>query len=263
MFWKICGTSMRRGFFSDVKARVILHGEQVDIAFHAFEQPYVRSVTFSEQKILPDSLLQEIALSHQDTVLNMRRLYEDLQGIRDTLVDQGYALADIELVDYQSDIQGLHISIDEGVVGRIEIIGNEVTRDHVITRALPLKKGDIFNGPAAASAIEEIYSTNLFDRVRLALKRDSDENVLQIRVKERKYYLMRLGSHYDLDRKVDAFVELALDNFLGSATQASLFGMTGDHARGVEVNLQTVRLYKSYWTARTSFYANRRTERFL
>ena len=126
---------------------------------------------------------------------------------------------------------------------------------------MPLRKGDIFQNKLVADGIENIYGTNLFDRVIVKLDAASGKNVLIIKVKEKRYQVARLGAHYGTERLTEGFAELLADNFFGTHTKMSVFGAVGEYTKRAELRLYTVRLLRSYLTAAVDLYYQERQDR--
>jgi len=250
------------GYLEDAYAVIREDGEQREAVFRVLQQPHINRVVFRHRGVLQDSIFAPLAAELSGKILNIVILEKRMVELRNQLIRQGHSLAQIRSITYQPETGNLEIEVDEGYIDRIRISGNSVTRDLVILREFPLREGELFRAAQATEGIQNIYSTDLFDRVLINAVKENQENVLIIKVKERKYSIARLGAHVSLERKAEGFVELLNDNFLGTATQASLFGSVGDYIRHAEGLLNAVRLYKTYLTSRLSVYYEEREDRY-
>jgi NTE family protein len=250
------------GYLEDVQALIKGEYEGCQVTFFAKEQPRINQVNIKYQGVLPDSMLSEISTEFANEPLNIIQLSSHITELKNLYIQRGYSLAQLSSVSYQPSSNDLEISIDEGAIAEIRITGNKVTKDLVILREFPLKEGDLFQAPKAIEGIQNIYSTNLFDRVLINLVKEGQKNTLLIKVKEKKYFIARLGAHYSLERKTEAFVEFLSDNFLGTAGKVSLFGSVGDFSRHAEALFYTVRLFRTYLTTRISGYYDDRKDRY-
>lgn len=250
------------GYLEDVKAYISGELEARRVVFYVKEQPLINRVVFQNVRLLPDSILAKASEKFTGKPLNIIALSDSIALLKNRLIQQGYSLAQIQSIKYLPSSGNLEITIDEGYIADIRISGNEVTNKLVILREFPLEKGEVFQAAKAIVGIQNIYSTNLFDRVLINLVREKQKNILLIKVKERKYFIARLGAHYSLERKTEAFMELLSDNFLGTAAKASLFGQVGDFSRRAEALFYAVRLFKTYLTSRASLYYNERQDRY-
>lgn len=72
----------------------------------------------------------------------------------------------------------LHIDISEGIVEDIVIVGNEKTKNYVITRELKLKKGKPFNKFLASRSMERLYNLGYFEDVNMKLLPERPMNMM-------------------------------------------------------------------------------------
>lgn len=104
----------------------------------------------------------------KDSVLNFVLVNQKLREIEDLYLKQGYMLVSIPNVQVSAD-GTLHIDISEGIVEDIVIVGNEKTKNYVITRELKLKKGKPFNKFLASRSMERLYNLGYFEDVNMKL----------------------------------------------------------------------------------------------
>lgn len=252
----------RTGLLSD--AYVILWGtpSAYRVEFHLRENPIIEHLEFKTFGVLPDSLLRRYLDLPLHRVLNFHLLFEKLDELRNVYVQKGYSFAHVTAIRFQPAQDTLQIEIDEGRIDSIHIQGYRVTRDYIILREFPPKPGQVFTAKAASEGIRNIYSTGLFDRVSMYVSRKDSQNTLIIKVKEKKYLLMRLGGNASLERKGTAFLEVAEDNLLGRNIKASLWGTIGENERTAEFKFYSVRLFKTLLTYRLRLYYKERWDNF-
>ncbi len=255
-------TFYQTGLIAD--AYVLLKGDPsaYTVEFHLKENPIVRQVEFHTRHLLPDSVLNNSFKLPLNETLNYNLLFPNLDSLRQVFVNAGYSLARFLAIQYDSAGQRLDIDIDEGVIGNVIVEGNRKTRNFVILREFPLKKGRIFNAERAVAGIRNIYSTGLFDKVTVNVVRKDSVNDLIVKVIEKKFFLMRLGAYASMERKGKAFLEFAEDNLLGREVKTSLFGEVGELERGAELKLYSVRLFRTLLTYRFSLQYNERWDRY-
>ena len=250
------------GDFENVYAMVQGTPSTVSVNYVVKENPVVQHLIIETNRINPDSLFNEGYLSHLNRPLNFNHLFLQINAFLNRLFTAGYSLARIVEVSYQPEWKILRIRVDEGLIDKIEIRGNLVTKNRIIFREIVLEQGKLFRSIEAIESIQNIYSTGLFDRVTMNVVRNSTSNSIIFRVKEKKYLLMRLGLNASLERKAKAFVELAEDNLFGQEIKTSFIGMIGDLDKLAEFKLYSVRLLKTYLTYRFSLYYQERWDRF-
>jgi len=250
------------GYFSD--AYVLLRGKPhaYAVEFHFQENPVVQKVNLYTHKLFPDSIVRgKLSISCNQPV-NFVELDRSIQAIRNFYSDKGYSLARVARIRFNQDSASLAIYVDEGWIHHIEVRGNRVTRRQTIMREFPLREGDVFVADRAIEGVRNIYSTGLFYRVSLNVKQNRYGNDLVIKVKEKKYFLMRIGARASLERKGEVFLEFAEDNMFGRNLKISLMGSIGDLERRAEFKLYSVRLFNTLLTHRFSLYYRDRWDRY-
>jgi len=252
----------RTGLFSN--AYVLLQGApgNYEVDFHLTENPIIKEILFRNHRIVPDSVLRSKVKIPVNQILNLKRLFARLDTLRTFYVQSGYSLADVNQIVYHPENQSLVIEVEEGRIEKIILSGNKTTKDYIILREFPLKEGEIFRTKLAVQGIRNIYSTGLFQRVNLNILRGDSGYIIKIKVKEKKYLLMRLGGNASLERKGKVFLELAEDNLFGREMKASLWGAIGDLDRQAEFKIYSVRLFNSLLTYRLLFYYRERWDRY-
>ncbi len=100
-------------------------------------------------------------------------------------------------------------------VGRIDIRGNEISRDIVIRRELAVKPGELFDGVKVDRSRERLYNLGYFQRVNIDPVPTSVANVkdLTIRVEEKKTGEFMFGVGYSSIDDFIGFVEIGQGNF--------------------------------------------------
>ena len=250
------------GFYQCVKAKILLDSIECHVIFYLHENPEVTNISIHHSSILSDSSVNRISQKFTGCVLNIPEFIDELKNLKHDLILEGYSLTEIESMKFHPNSSTLEFEIDEGKIDTIKIEGNHETKDFVILREFPLKQGNYFKSNLAVEGIQNIYSTGLFDRVTLNLENKDDNNTLIIKVKEKKYLLMRMGAHASLERKSEGSLEFLHDNFWGTGVKFSLEGAIGDYIRYANSSFFTTRLFNTYLTTRLSFYYKERQDRF-
>lgn len=252
----------RTGLLSDVY--VTLSGEpyQSVVEFHLEENPVIESIDFQMNHVIPDSVLDKILNIPLHTTLNYNTLFMGLDSILKMYVKIGYSLARITSIKYEINAGNLKITIDEGYINAIEIQGNSRTKDYVILRELSFQNKQLFKADQAIESIRNIYSTQLFDKVTINVRRYQSGYTIVIKVKEKKYFLMRLGGNASLERKAEGLLEFAEDNLFGREIKMSLTGTIGELERTAKLKLYSVRLFNTYLTYKLTLYYLERQDRF-
>lgn len=221
------------GVFSQIRPVFVSVPEGVKLTYQLVSNPVVKNVEFSGNTVFTSDYLKSIMQIPKDSVLNFVLVNQKLREIEDLYLKQGYMLVSIPNVQVSAD-GTLHIDISEGIVEDIVIVGNEKTKNYVITRELKLKKGKPFNKFLASRSMERLYNLGYFEDVNMKLlpgKTNEHEVIIEIDVIEQKTGIVTVGAGYsDADGTV-GIIELGDTNFRGTGDKVNLhweFGGAGD-----------------------------------
>ncbi|MCV9964208.1 outer membrane protein assembly factor BamA [Pararhizobium sp. BT-229] len=103
-------------------------------------------------------------------------------------------------------------------VERIEIVGNQVTKDYVVRREFDLSEGDLFDPRLVREAERRLNRLGFFDSVRIATAKGSSEDrvVVRVEVVERKTGEFSIGGAYSTADGPMAVISLSQANFGGT-----------------------------------------------
>lgn len=265
LFWQDVWSDLQHiyqsGYVQDIRAIIRGEPDNRTVTFVVKEQPIIHEVVFEHRGIIPDSMLIGIREQFSGQRLNILAFSEELRRLRNWLNQNGYSLAEITAVRYHPQNGNLQVHVDEGIIDEIHIRGNQITRDYVILREFPLKAGQVFRASQAAAGIENIYSTDLFNRVLINIEEQDGRKIMIIKVKEKHYQVARLGARYSTERNTAGFAEFLVDNFAGTNTKMRLFGSIAEFSRVAELQFYTIRLFQTYLTSSFAMYYKERTDR--
>ncbi|WP_446806047.1 outer membrane protein assembly factor [Dialister sp.] len=221
------------GVFSQIRPVFVSVPEGVKLTYQLVSNPVVKNVEFSGNTVFTSDYLKSIMQIPKDSVLNFVLVNQKLREIEDLYLKQGYMLVSTPNVQVSAD-GTLHIDISEGIVEDIVIVGNEKTKNYVITRELKLKKGKPFNKFLASRSMERLYNLGYFEDVNMKLlpgKTNEHDVIIEIDVIEQKTGIVTVGAGYsDADGTV-GIIELGDTNFRGTGDKVNLhweFGGAGD-----------------------------------
>ena len=250
------------GLISDAYVTTSGNPYECQVKFHVKENPLIEEITFNSNHIFSDSTLSNILNIPKQEVLNYNLLFKGLDSLIQMEVNAGYSLARVTNIRYDSLSQNLLILLDDGYINSIEIEGNHRTQNYIILRELTFHDKQILKAADALESLRNIYSTQLFDRVTINAKRHETGYHINVKVKEKKYFLMRLGGNVSLERKANGLLEFAEDNLFGREIKLYLTGTIGELERNAEARIYSVRLFNSYLTYRFSSYYHEREDRY-
>lgn len=237
------------GFVDSCYAEVRLNGRDLFLSYHLFEKPLLRSVRFTGNTALPDSALLLYFNEQLNKPLQTRAWQSACTQILKLYKNQGYSLAAIQTIQYDSVAQCAHINITEGLISQIVYQGNETTKNFVIAREFGLRPGDCFHFKQAEQGLANLYGTGLFHSVNLRTRQTGDQWMLTLHFYEKKYQQIRMGARYDLERQGRGFLELAHENLFGAGNELTLHGQYGKRDQQISLHFNANRIFKTYFTS--------------
>jgi NTE family protein len=248
------------GYFSDVFATLSkINEEEYSVRYQVVENPPVEKIIFRNNSIYPDSFLQRQINFLPTEILNYKILQKGLDSVITVYHRNGYSLAHFEDIRYDSTSRNLEVSLNEGMISRIELSGNKRTKKWVVLRSFPLKPGKPFNSNLASRGISNIHSTGFFENVILNTHSTKEGLVLQLKVKEKKFNLVRVGAHYQDEYKTEAFLQFADANVLGVGNEILTHFQYGERKQTYKLDFKADRIFKTYLTYKLDIFHRRET----
>lgn len=198
---------------------------EVAIKLHIQEGDQFRigSVSLKGNTTITDNeLLKEIKLKRGD-VFSRETLRQDVSRVMDrydSIARPFASVVPLFNIDQEKKTVALAFEIQEGGevrIGRIDITGNNKSRDKVVRREMRLDEGDLYSKKALKRSYERINNLNFFESVDIAPERRLQEPVmdLNIRVKEKMTGNLSIGGGYSSVDKLMAIAEITQGNLGG------------------------------------------------
>lgn len=184
----------------------------------------VGRIDFAGDLIVPKEELRAVVSSHEGEYFNRSRLGKDMAALTDIYYDQGYAYANItpttkptpgveRSIDFTFDVQkGNKVYIE-----KIEVTGNNKTRDKVIRREVRVYEGELFNGTGIHKSKDRVTALGFFETVEVTHKPGSDDRhvVVQVEVKEKPTGTFQVGFGFSSVENLIFTAQISQNNFLG------------------------------------------------
>lgn len=168
---------------------------------------------------MPDDILPYLQTKAGDQFAG-NKLTEDIKLITDQYGSRGYADARVvpRLEDAGNGGVKVVLDVTEGnayKIGKIQIEGNDKTRDHVIRRELPLEPGQAYDTTRMDVTKRRLENMNYFSSVELMPVDTSylDEKDLLIRVVEKPTGTVNFGAGFSSIDSLTGFMEVTQTNF--------------------------------------------------
>lgn len=176
----------------------------------------------------PDQIVDMVTIKPKQ-IYNQQVVEGDVHDITNLYGDQGYAFVNVQPIPetHDNDTADIIFRIDKGPrvrIERINIIGNEVTRDKVVRREMRVKEGDIYNQRLVDLSREKIMQLGYFSDVNFATPRASQDDTLNINitVKEKPTGSFNFGAGFSTGENFILQGSISKDNFFGYGITGSL-----------------------------------------
>ena len=208
----------------------------------------VKSIQWNGISKLGPASIEQILNTHSGMMLNAFTLKRDLARLVELYRRQGYSLMRIRSINWNEKTGRLQIDIDEGMIDELEIKGNEKTKNYVLLREFSGQKGKVFNRERVRTAIQNIYATQLYERVNTNVISENGKNILVIKVKEKSSVLLRAGGKYDTDRGAQTYLEFGDESIWGTGIKTMLMARFGNRDGNLGIKIRDDRIFFSYFT---------------
>ncbi|TIT02437.1 outer membrane protein assembly factor BamA [Mesorhizobium sp.] len=148
--------------------------------------------------------LQSVVETHKGDVYNAKDVEDTIIALTETVAGSGYAFAQVTPRgdrNFENHTISVVYTIDQGTkayVERIEIRGNDRTRDYVIRREFDVSEGDAFNQVLIQRAKKRLEALDYFEKVEVSTVPGSepDQVVLVVDVVEKSTGEFSVGAGY-------------------------------------------------------------------
>lgn len=191
---------------------------------------------------------------------------QDMEAISTYFKDLGYAFAEVvpaTEVDPATQKVEVRYTVRRGeiaYIGRIDIIGNTLTRDRVVRRELEIKEGERYSTTKIKASMRYIQRLGFFENVNLREERSAMDRSLvdlQIEVTERPTRTLQVGAGYSSYDGVMANAQISENNLFGRGQNLSFMLNWSKRTRNFEISFMEPRLAGSRWQLNVSLF-NRR-----
>ena len=172
--------------------------KDLTILIKVYEGPkyYIRNITWDGNTVFPNRVLNEHLDFKKGDVYDYTKFEQNLKGnkaqndVSSLYLDNGYLMFNLTPTETRihKDSMDINIRVDEKnqfKVGRVDIAGNDKTKDKVIRRELYTIPGDYFNRGLLLRSVQQLANLKYFnveklygaDGITTSLKNDSTVNV--------------------------------------------------------------------------------------
>jgi outer membrane protein insertion porin family len=167
--------------------------------------------------------LRKLIRTKSGRTFNSLRVEQTVEDITLRVSEEGYAFARVRprgARDYENNKISLIYYIEEGpraYVERINVIGNDRTREYVIRREFDIAEGDAFNRALVDKAERRLRNLGFFERVSITTQQGSapDRVVVNVRVEEKTTGEISFGVGFSTVDGIIGDISVSEKNFLG------------------------------------------------
>lgn len=222
-----------------VDHKISYEEEKIFITILIEEGPQIKmgSLTISGNELFTDEEIKKETVLKEGMVYNELQFDRDLFQVHALYYNKGYAFARVEptkKIDEKEEKIDISLDITEGslaYIGKIEITGNEKTKDYVIRRELVIGEGEVFNYKKILRSQEKLYNLGYFKRldiegeegVKIDTYSGKEPDIINLvfDIKEKKTGTLNLGMGYSSVDGAVGQVSVSEINLFGRGYQAS------------------------------------------
>jgi len=228
------------GWFSGVKIKSQDGPLGVRLIVDVVPNPILKKVELKQiNSVISSAYIDNIFNNYYGTTLNLNEFQNKIEIIKKRYEDEGYSLLRINSPDRISDNGVITLKVSEGIISDVKIRfpdsdGEFVTdgkprkgktKDWVIKRELKTQPGSIFNRKILEADIGRLYSTSLFDDVKVSLGPDNlnpGKVIIFLDLSEQRTGSLTGGLGYSNGAGIFASIGLQETNTLGRAWSTNL-----------------------------------------
>ena len=211
---------------------------------------------FTNNRVYPDDTLLNLMRS-ENVMFTFHALRDGLKRITEHYHKAGYDLAYIKNVKLDLARGIVEITVDEAIITEINVKNNDRSRDWFITSRYPQNVGKPYSSRKAIQGINNIYGTDLFDRVTTELTPTDSGVAVTIGLEEKKHTQLRLGWHWDDDYDSEEFLEVLDGNVAGIGLEYLTHLQYGEKRQHYFTGFKMDRIWSTYLTFRAQIYHHR------
>ncbi len=212
------------------------HKKSMRVTFPIQEGKQFRigSVNVTGNKLFSHKRLMKEIQMKPPKIFSRALLQKDITTLTKLYGHKGYAFAIVTpqvIPDLDKRTVALTYSVTEGGlvhIRRINIVGNELTRDKVIRRVLGVQESDIMDTSALQDSYRNMQNLGFFSNVQIVPQQVGKNLVdLNVKVKEKPTGTFSLGGGYSTLFGVMGMATIAQNNIFGTGDSVSLSGELG------------------------------------
>ncbi len=197
-------------------------------AFTVGEIGYRGNTLFEEEELNAGSKLVP------GEIVQVSKVFDENKRIKDLYGTKGYAFADSDYgmsKDEQAKTAALVFNIKEGElirVQKINISGNDKTRDNVIRREVRINEQEVIDTVSMQRSFQRLNNLQFFETVEILPQQVSPDKVdLNVKVKEKNTGQFSIGGGYSTLDQLTSVIDITEGNLQGRGHMIKVRGQLG------------------------------------
>uniref|UniRef100_A0A832G6M6 Esterase n=1 Tax=Ignavibacterium album TaxID=591197 RepID=A0A832G6M6_9BACT len=243
------------GYYKNLSAELIEDSPNCILKINKEYNPIIKEIVLIGVSLISsdgiDKIFSEIKLKPYSAI----KTSEAITKLMSLYRKNGYSLADIQEIRFDEENNILKIFVDEGIISKILVEGNDRTNVDVIVRELPFSEGDFFRIIDVESGLKNLRSTGLFENVDISVYDVNGQNVLLIKIVERQTGLLRVGYRLDNEYRFQLGLDIREENLFGTGSELGFIFFGGIRSRSYILEQKANRIFNTYFTYKiNAFY---------
>jgi NTE family protein len=244
------------GYYDSLSIKSISDSNKTILSLIKKKNPLVKNLMLFGVSKIPSSNINEIFREVVNNPYSTIKLSEALTKLISIYREEGLSLAKVQEIRFDEETQRLIVFIDEGIISRIEVTGNEKTDREVITREIPVSVGDFFKIKNIEKGLRNLRSTGLFEFVEITVAEINGQNTLNIIVTEKPTGLIRFSNRIDNEYKFQLGIDVREENLFGTGSEIGFTFFSGTRNRLFSIDNKSNRIFSTYLTYKLNAFYN-------
>jgi outer membrane protein insertion porin family len=167
-------------------------------------------------------------------ILSITKVFDENKRIKDLYGAKGYAFAESDYAlsrDEPAKTASLIFTVKEGElvrVRKINITGNDKTRDNVIRREIRINEQEVIDTASMQRSFQRLNNLQFFETVEILPQQVEPDKVdLNVKVKEKNTGMFSIGGGYSTLDKITTIADITEGNFRGQGYMVRVRGQLG------------------------------------
>jgi NTE family protein len=242
------------GDYKNLTVKIFSNEYSSELSIVGEKNPTINNIDVIGISLIHSNKISEIFSSLKDESYSGKKVFNKLIELIKLYRNEEYSLAEIQSVEFNTEENRLKVFVDEGIISRIDVAGNNKTNNSVITREFNFKEGDLFKISDVKNGLTNLRSTKLFDNIDMVVKEEAGQNILTIKVDEKPSSLLRISFRTDNEYRAQLGLDLRDENIFGTGSELGLILFGGIENRAYILEQKANRIFNTYFTYKINAY---------